>query len=69
MPFQYDVDLAHRMQRPLHRSPDGPVIDDKRDKAMTFRFETAQRVAFSLVGAILFATIAVSAATPILPIV
>lgn len=36
---------------------------------MTLRFETAQRIALSLVGAIVFATVAVSAATPILPIV
>ncbi len=33
------------------------------------RFETAQRVAFSFVGALFFAAIAVSAATPIIPIV
>ena len=33
------------------------------------RFETAQRVAFSFVGALFFAAIAVSAATPITPIV
>lgn len=36
---------------------------------MTFRFETAQRVALSLVGAVVFAAVAVSAATPIMPIV
>jgi hypothetical protein len=35
---------------------------------MNFRFETAQRIAFSLVGAFLFAAVAVSAAVPILPV-
>lgn len=35
---------------------------------MTLRFETAQRIAVSLVGALFFAAIAVSVATPIVPI-
>lgn len=35
---------------------------------MSFRFETAQRIALSCVGALFFAAIAVSAATPIIPI-
>lgn len=36
---------------------------------MSFRFETAQRIAFSFVGAVFFAALAVSAATPVIPIV
>ncbi len=35
---------------------------------MSLRFETAQRIALSFVGALIFASIAVSAATPLLPI-
>lgn len=35
---------------------------------MSLRFETAQRVAFSFVGAVFFAAIAISAAAPIIPI-
>ena len=35
---------------------------------MSIRFETAQRIAFSLVGALFFATIAVGTAVPIIPI-
>lgn len=35
---------------------------------MTLRFETAQRIAVSFVGALVFAAIAVSTAAPIVPI-
>ncbi|TCQ01194.1 hypothetical protein C8J46_101553 [Sphingomonas sp. PP-F2F-A104-K0414] len=35
---------------------------------MSIRFETVQRIACSFVGAIVFAAIAVSTATPIIPI-
>lgn len=35
---------------------------------MTFRFETAQRVALSFVSAVVVAAIAVSAAVPVLPV-
>ncbi len=35
---------------------------------MSLRFETAQRIALSFVGALIFASIAVSAAIPLLPI-
>lgn len=35
---------------------------------MFIRFESAQRIAVSLVGALVFAAIAVSAAAPIVPI-
>jgi hypothetical protein len=35
---------------------------------MSLRFETVQRVALSFVGAVIFAAIAVSTATPIIPI-
>jgi hypothetical protein len=35
---------------------------------MSIRFETAQRIAFSLVGALFFAAIAVGTAVPITPI-
>jgi hypothetical protein len=35
---------------------------------MSFRYETAQRIAVSLVGALFFAAIAVSAAAPVIPI-
>jgi hypothetical protein len=35
---------------------------------MSLRFETVQRVALSFVGAVFFAAIAVSTATPIIPI-
>jgi hypothetical protein len=35
---------------------------------MTFRFETAQRVALSVVSALFFATLAISAAVPVLPV-
>jgi hypothetical protein len=35
---------------------------------MLLRFETAQRIALSFVGAVFFAAIAVAAATPIIPI-
>jgi hypothetical protein len=35
---------------------------------MTFRFESAQRIAVSFVGAVIFAAIAISAAAPIVPI-
>lgn len=35
---------------------------------MSFRFETAQRIAVSFVGALFFAAIAVGTATPIIPI-
>lgn len=35
---------------------------------MSFRFETAQRIAFSFVGALVFGAIAVSSAVPIIPI-
>lgn len=35
---------------------------------MMLRFETAQRIAISLVGALVFASVALSAALPIVPI-
>ena len=35
---------------------------------MSIRFETAQRIAFSLVGAVVFAALAVGSAVPITPI-
>ncbi len=35
---------------------------------MSLRFETAQRIAISFVGAIVFATIAITTAAPIIPI-
>ncbi len=35
---------------------------------MTLRFETAQRFAISLVGALFFAAVAISAAVPIIPV-
>jgi len=35
---------------------------------MSFRFEAAQRIAVSFVCAVLFAAIAVTSATPIIPI-
>lgn len=35
---------------------------------MSYRFETAQRLAFSVVGALFFAAIAISAAVPVTPI-
>jgi hypothetical protein len=35
---------------------------------MTYRFEAAQRVALSLVSALFFATVAISAAVPVLPV-
>ncbi len=33
-----------------------------------FRYETAQRVAFSVLGAVFFAAVMVSAAVPVLPV-
>jgi hypothetical protein len=39
-----------------------------KETPMSFRFETAQRIAFSLVGAFFFAAVAVSVATPVIPI-
>ena len=41
---------------------------DSKGFTMTFRFETAQRVALSFAGALFFAAIAVGAAVPVLPI-
>lgn len=35
---------------------------------MTYRFETAQRFALSVFGAVFFAAVAVSAAVPVLPV-
>lgn len=35
---------------------------------MSLRFETAQRIVLSCVGALVFATIAITTAAPILPI-
>ncbi len=35
---------------------------------MAFRFESAQRVALSLVSAFIFAAVAISAAVPVLPV-
>jgi len=35
---------------------------------MTVRFETAQRIAVSLIGALFFTAVAISAAAPIVPI-
>lgn len=35
---------------------------------MSLRFETAQRIALSFVGALFFAAVAVSAAVPIIPV-
>ena len=39
-----------------------------KDYPMSIRFETAQRIAFSLVGALFFAAVAVGTAVPIIPI-
>jgi len=33
-----------------------------------YRFETAQRIAFSIAGALFFAVVAVSAAVPVIPV-
>jgi hypothetical protein len=56
------------MQSIRYRGPDGPTPRQSKEITMSFRFETAQRIALSCVGALFFAAIAVSAATPIIPI-
>ena len=56
------------MQFIRYRQPDGPAPDHRRKYLMSIRFETAQRIAFSLVGALFFAAIAVGTAVPIIPI-
>ncbi len=35
---------------------------------MAFRLESAQRVAFSMIGAVVFAALMVSAAVPVVPV-
>jgi hypothetical protein len=56
------------MQFIRYRQLDGPAPDHRRKYLMSIRFETAQRIAFSLVGALFFAAIAVGTAVPIIPI-
>lgn len=60
--------LARPLQSIMHHRSDGPNGSTQGVKIMTFRLESAQRVFFSLVGSLVFATLMVSAAVPVVPV-
>jgi hypothetical protein len=61
-------ELARSLQSPLHRQPDSPERRKKGVTAMSFHFESAQRVAVSLIASLFVAAVMISAAVPVLPI-
>ena len=56
------------MQSFRYRGPDGPAPEKPKETTMSLRFETAQRIAISFVGALFFAAVAITTAAPIIPI-
>ena len=51
-----------------YRRLNGLLVEISRENTMALRFETIQRVAVSVVGAVFFAAIAIGTAAPIIPI-
>jgi len=56
------------MQTYWHRSPDGPDDQVQEGYIMFARFQSAQHVALSLVGALFFSAVLFSAAVPVVPV-
>lgn len=56
------------MQFTRYRRRNGLLADISKENTMSLRFETIQRVAVSVVGAVFFAAIAIGTAAPIIPI-
>ncbi|GAA0339042.1 hypothetical protein GCM10009087_56910 [Sphingomonas oligophenolica] len=66
--YQHVTGLARSLQSLWHRRPDGPDRQVQGMKIMSLRFENAQRLAFSLVGALMFTVVMFSAAVSVGPV-
>ncbi|GEM70797.1 hypothetical protein SAQ01S_05630 [Sphingomonas aquatilis NBRC 16722] len=60
--------LARWLQSPWHAATNGSPAAPKGKQTMFIRFDIAQRAAVSVVAALAFAGLAISAAVPVLPI-
>jgi len=70
VPVQYQCvrKLARPLQSIERRRSDGPTGHKQGVNIMVVRLESVQRVAFSLVGSLVFAALMVSAAVPVVPV-
>ena len=66
--YQFVAELARSLQSLWHRRPGWSGSPSSGKKIMSLRFENAQRLALSLVGALMFTVLMFSAAVSVGPV-